>query len=89
MRPRSFAAVVVATLLAGACAEGTVGMDPAPAAGDGAERTAVGPTEQGTFTADQQVPGILDFEAGLVGGGTIRGAELAGAPLAVWFWAPW
>jgi hypothetical protein len=36
-----------------------------------------------------EVPAILDFEAPLVGGGTLRGADLAGAPVAVWFWAPW
>ena len=35
------------------------------------------------------VPEILEFEAPLVGGGTLKGAELAGAPVAVWFWAPW
>ena len=35
------------------------------------------------------VPEILGFEAPLVGGGTLKGAELAGAPVAVWFWAPW
>jgi len=35
------------------------------------------------------VPEILDFEAPLVGGGTLRAAELAGSPVAIWFWAPW
>lgn len=89
MRPRSFAAVVVAALLAGACTESTAGMDPGPSAGDGDDRTMVGPNEPGIVTAEKPVPEILDFEAPLVGGGTIRGAELAGAPVAVWFWAPW
>ena len=29
------------------------------------------------------------FSYQIVGGGTLKGAELAGAPVAVWFWAPW
>lgn len=44
------------------------------------------PSSQGVPGA---VPEILDFEGLLVGGGTLRGAELAGAPVAIWFWAPW
>ncbi len=47
--------------------------------GDGKEAT----------SAPAAVPEILDFQAPLVGGGTLEGAELAGAPVAVWFWAPW
>jgi hypothetical protein len=47
------------------------------------------PTGADTATGEPPIPEILDFEARLVGGGTIRGAELAGAPVAVWFWAPW
>ena len=35
------------------------------------------------------VPEILDFEAPLLGGDSLRGASLAGRPLAIWFWAPW
>ena len=31
----------------------------------------------------------LDFSATTVGGGEIRGADYAGSPLIVWFWAPW
>jgi len=34
------------------------------------------------------VPVLLDFEAPLVGGGTIRGADLAGRDTLFWFWAP-
>lgn len=37
----------------------------------------------------QAVPQILDFSAPLVGGGTLEGSDLAGAPVAFWFWAPW
>ena len=89
MRPRSTAVLVVAALLAGACARSTVGMDPGSAAGGGAGRTVTRQTQPDAVTAEQPVAAILDFEARLVGGGTIRGAELAGAPVAVWFWAPW
>ncbi len=35
------------------------------------------------------MPEILDLHADLVGEGSLDGAELAGAPVAVWFWAPW
>ena len=35
------------------------------------------------------VPEILEFQAPLVGGGTFDAAELAGTPVAIWFWAPW
>ena len=80
---------MAAALLASACAESTVGMDPEAAAGGEGDPTAVGPTEPHTVTSEQPVPEILQFEAALVGGGTFRGAELAGAPVAVWFWAPW
>jgi len=51
------------------------------AAGDG--------QDGGTTPEPAPIPEILDFEAPLVGGGTLAGAELAGAPVAVWFWAPW
>lgn len=34
------------------------------------------------------VPDILSFTAPLLGGGTFDGAAYAGAPLALWFWAP-
>lgn len=35
-----------------------------------------------------EVPEILSFTAPLLGGGTFDGAAYAGAPLALWFWAP-
>jgi hypothetical protein len=35
------------------------------------------------------VPEVLDFEAPLLDGGTLRGADLAGKDVAFWFWAPW
>jgi hypothetical protein len=35
------------------------------------------------------VPAVLDFEAPLLDGGTLRGADLTGKDVAFWFWAPW
>jgi hypothetical protein len=100
--PRSVAALAAALALAfvaGACASGSrsaqetraptgprVSTAPSvaqtPNQGDGDDLA--GPTPE-----PATVPAILDFEAPLVGGGTLDGAELAGAPVAVWFWAPW
>jgi hypothetical protein len=36
-----------------------------------------------------EVPELLDFTAPAVGGGRIEGGDLAGQPVALWFWAPW
>ena len=33
-------------------------------------------------------PAILDWEATLIGGGTIYGADLTGQDTLFWFWAP-
>ena len=41
-----------------------------------------------TTSSAAVVPVLLDFEAPLVGGGTIRGADLAGRDTLFWFWAP-
>ncbi|GAA4685330.1 TlpA family protein disulfide reductase [Nocardioides nanhaiensis] len=35
------------------------------------------------------VPEVLDFEAVGVDGSPFSGAEVAGRPVVVWFWAPW
>jgi hypothetical protein len=48
-----------------------------------------GPQGPSSPEAPAEVPEILRFETPLVGGGELRGAELAGAPVALWFWAPW
>jgi len=42
-----------------------------------------------TESSAAPAPEILDFSAPKLGGGTVRGAEYAGADLAIWFWAPW
>lgn len=43
----------------------------------------------GTGPRSERVPALLDFTAPTVDGGQISGGDLAGRPLAVWFWAPW
>ncbi len=43
----------------------------------------------GGTTATGDIPEVLDFEAELLAGGTLRGADLAGKDVAFWFWAPW
>ena len=48
------------------------------------------PTEPtaGVGTATVAVPALLDFAAPLVGGGEFSGSDVAGTPIAFWFWAP-
>jgi hypothetical protein len=53
---------------------------PAPSVGSEA------PSGGGTT---REIPEILDFEAPLLAGGTLRGADYAGKDVAFWFWAPW
>lgn len=43
----------------------------------------------GTTVAAADVPEVLDFTAVTVGGGSFDGADLAGRPVLLWFWAPW
>lgn len=43
----------------------------------------------GSVVSSVPVPEVLDFTADRLGGGTIEGADYAGSPLAIWFWAPW
>ncbi len=97
-RTALLAAAVGLALVTSACASGTgvtTGGSVAPT-GDEQAGAAPSPTGRTGGPADGEatpkpatVPEILDFEAPLVGGGTLDGAELAGAPVAVWFWAPW
>jgi len=37
---------------------------------------------------DSAVPDELGFEAVLIGGGTLHGADLVGQDVLFWFWAP-
>lgn len=40
-------------------------------------------------TAQPSVPEVLDFSARTVAGDAFAGADLAGKPVLLWFWAPW
>jgi hypothetical protein len=93
----SIAAMLTLAIVATACSTGSA---PRAPSGDGVRSgTATpsgGPTVgdgesggEGGRSPSQAVPQILDFSAPLVGGGTLEGADLAGAPVAFWFWAPW
>ena len=99
-RLASLVAGLVLALVASACAAA----DPDPASSPASERAPSAPPATQSPASEGQgggdgatkdtseppvVPEILEFEAPLVGGGTLKGAELAGAPVAVWFWAPW
>ena len=53
-----------------------------------ASTTAAPTTAAPTTAASPTVPTILDFEADLIGGGTFRGADVAGGDTLFWFWAP-
>jgi hypothetical protein len=86
----SVARLLLLALLASGCT-GSAEPEVSRAPGDGATSPdapapgAAGPTDP----AATRVPALLRFEGTLVGGGTIDGAELAGRPVAAWFWAPW
>lgn len=98
-RSAGLVAGLALALVASACASGS--SETAAPASPGERISSPPPSSQGPAidgpdgggTDDPAEPGIvpeiLDFEAPLVGGGTLNGAELAGAPVALWFWAPW
>lgn len=79
-----FLATAVITLLFAAATTSCSGP------GSVAPREAASPPSSGTGkAAPGSSPEILGFTASLVGGGMLDGADLAGAPVAMWFWAPW
>jgi len=84
LRARAVPFAVLVTLAAAACNGGageTAASPPGASSAPSAAET------QGNSIAP--VPEVLDFTAQRLGGGTIEGALYAGAPLAIWFWAPW
>jgi hypothetical protein len=70
---RILATIAVLAVLAAACSSGT---------SDDAGAT---PTERGDATNVWP----HEFEATLIGGGTIDTGDYAGQDLVLWFWAPW
>jgi hypothetical protein len=96
--PAILGAVLTLALAAVACAtsepaSSATGPGSTPNLASPAGPPAAGATvSPGVVTAPEEpmrVPEILRFETPLVGGGTLRGDDLAGAPIALWFWAPW
>ncbi|KOX16967.1 redoxin domain-containing protein [Nocardiopsis sp. NRRL B-16309] len=90
------ATAATAVLLLSACGAPDGGDGPAAPA-DAASPTDTAPTDAATTdTAPADAPGDgadvaahLDFTAPAVGGGDVEGADLAGDPVVLWFWAPW
>ena len=88
---RSLAALVCAlSLLLSACgadtdAAPTSGTDQGTSTSTDKGGAAVSPGDQG----DAGTPAVLDFTSETVGGEPFDGADLAGKPTVIWFWAPW
>lgn len=91
--PRPVALAMAATLLVllAACGDGPEAAEddtvdePAEAAATDSDDPEV-PTPAGEAGAGSE---LLAFSAETVGGDQFDGAELAGEPVALWFWAPW
>ena len=94
--PTAVLPVAVMIAIAASCGGGQATTLPTPATTTTATTsptittTSPAATAPPTTTASSAtvVPVLLDFEAPLVGGGTIRGADLAGRDTLFWFWAP-
>lgn len=92
-RPRPAALVMTATVLVllVACADnpetaedGTADEPTTAAADDSDDAEAIAPAGEAGAGSE-----LLAFSAETVGGDQFDGAELAGEPVALWFWAPW
>lgn len=88
------AAVALLALLATGC--GSQGAGPAADAADASgtsagssDTGAGGDTGSGGDSGPAEVPATLDFTAETVAGDAFDGADLAGKPTVLWFWAPW
>lgn len=87
MAARAVPFTVVVALTVAACGGGVAAPDASSSRPASAPASAVSPG--GPSGAATTVPDVLDFTAPRLGGGTIEGAQYAGSPLAIWFWAPW
>ena len=89
MIPIRTGSLAVLVLVMGACGGGADTTAPASVP---ASTTAMEVTAYGSGPADDvlgaAVPDELGFEAILIGGGTLHGADLAGQDVLFWFWAP-
>ena len=92
LRARTLVVVLSLAFVAAAC-----GGEPAsttdPGSGDSSTSPGGGSSQARPATPSPtgaaQIPEILEFEAPLLGGGTLRGVDYAGKDVAFWFWAPW
>ncbi|HET7736313.1 MAG TPA: redoxin domain-containing protein [Nocardioidaceae bacterium] len=94
MTTRAISLVTITIALAAAACGG----DPDARTGKAAPppTTSQTPASSATIRPDEPaqtrspgVPALLDFTARTVDGESFRGAELAGKPVLLWFWAPW
>lgn len=89
MRTRTKIAIATFVLFAAACGGDPVASTDtaeSPVAPGGGSSSA---TEAPEAASPVGIPEILEFEAPLLGGGTLRGVDYAGKDVAFWFWAPW
>lgn len=82
---RTAIALAALALLVSAC--GADGPTDAATSDPAAPPVESGAPPSGSTT--EAIPEILDFEAPLLAGGTLRGVDYAGKDVAFWFWAPW
>lgn len=88
-RPLAFLTVAVVGLATAGCGSDTDGADPA-----GPPTTAPAAVAQTNTAAPEDpdgpsVPETLAFTAATIDGDEFDGAQVAGAPVAFWFWAAW
>jgi thiol-disulfide isomerase/thioredoxin len=78
--------VLALVLLVTGCGSST---SPTPDAG--ASEARQGSNDEGVTSGggSTDVPALLDFTAETLGGERFAGADLAGKPTVLWFWAPW
>ncbi|PFG42239.1 thiol-disulfide isomerase/thioredoxin [Isoptericola jiangsuensis] len=95
-RSRAVAATALVLLLTTGCAGTTDDADARPDAATTAPADAPaedmapgGGATPGTTDDVPPVAAVYDFTATTLDGATLEGADLAGTPTVLWFWAPW
>ena len=98
MTTRGVVVVVAALCALAGCGDGSGEAEADATSPETAMTAQSGPTQTPRHTASSAptpappapaVPKVLDFTAATVDGGTFAGADLAGKPAVIWFWAPW
>ena len=89
MTPIRTGSLAVLVLVTGACGgvADTTAPAPVPASTTAVEVAAYG-SGPAAGVLGAAVPDELGFEAVLIGGGTLHGADLTGQDVLFWFWAP-